>query len=158
MEINRLLNEKLVRLEALNQLIKALKGKKIVFTNGCFDIIHPGHIHLLSEAHSFGDHLIVGLNSDESVRKLKGKNRPIKDEYSRKLTLASFFFVNSVVIFSEPTPMNLIQMINPDVLVKGGDYKESDVIGAEYVKSYGGEIKIIPLLDDYSSTWYINKL
>jgi D-beta-D-heptose 7-phosphate kinase/D-beta-D-heptose 1-phosphate adenosyltransferase len=127
-------------------------SKTIVFTNGCFDLLHPGHLHLLSQAADLGDILVVGLNSDASVSRLKGPNRPIIPQNQRALHLASLFYVDGVVIFDEETPLHLIEAIKPDVLVKGADYEEQDIVGAEIVKSYGGQIFRIPLLSGYSTS------
>lgn len=133
------------------------KDYKIVFTNGCFDIIHRGHVEYLLQAAKEGDVLIVGLNSDESVKKLKGNNRPINDEYSRALVLASIFVVSNVVIFNEETPYELIKLVKPNVLVKGGDYNENNIIGADFVKSYGGEVKVIPFIEGFSTSKILNE-
>lgn len=127
-------------------------GKKIVFTNGCFDLLHLGHVDYLSKAADLGDILVVGLNSDDSVQRLKGPHRPLQDEQSRKLLMASLAFVDAVVVFDEDTPMRLIELVKPDVLVKGGDYVEATVVGAELVKSYGGRIALIPFVDGYSTS------
>lgn len=127
-------------------------SKTIVFTNGCFDLLHPGHLHLLSQAADLGDILLVGLNSDASVSRLKGPDRPIIPQDLRALHLASLFYVDGVVIFDEDTPLRLIKAIKPDVLVKGADYKEQDIVGAEFVKSYGGQIFRVPLLSGYSTS------
>ena len=127
-------------------------GKKIVFTNGCFDILHRGHIDYLSKAADLGDRLIIGLNSDLSTKNLKGQNRPITDETSRASVLAALFFVDAVVIFEESTPLNLITLINPDVLVKGGDYAIDQIVGADVVRNNGGLIKTIPFLPGYSTS------
>ncbi len=134
------------------------KNKKIVFTNGCFDIIHRGHIEYLAKASMLGNFLIVGLNTDISVSKLKGPNRPIQDEESRAIILASLQFVNAVVLFSEETPLNLIKTIKPDILVKGGDYKIENIIGNEIVEAKGGEIKTIDFIEGYSTTSILNKI
>jgi D-glycero-beta-D-manno-heptose 1-phosphate adenylyltransferase len=128
------------------------KGKIIVFTNGCFDILHRGHIELLMQASSFGDKLIIGLNTDNSVRKLKGEGRPYNNEQSRVLVLASLLFVDAVVLFDEETPYNLISKVKPDILVKGGDYEENGIAGADIVKANGGKIIIVDLLEGYSTT------
>lgn len=132
-------------------------GKAVVFTNGCFDILHPGHIHLLSAAKEQGDLLIVGLNSDTSVKKLKGEKRPVMDEHSRAVLLASLECVDYVVLFSEETPLELIREIGPDILVKGGDYLPTEIVGADIVNAHGGKTVTIPLLKGYSSTKFINK-
>ena len=134
------------------------KEDKIVFTNGCFDILHKGHIEYLAKAANLGDVLIVGLNSDESVRRLKGEDRPVLDEESRAMALASIGFVDNVVIFDEDTPYELIKKIQPDVLVKGADYNEDDIVGADIVKAKGGEIKTIEFVDGYSTSKIIDKI
>ena len=133
-------------------------NKKIVFTNGCFDIIHVGHIKLLEKAKSFGDYLIVGLNSDKSVKMLKGEGRPYNNEKDRKFVLESIKYVDKVLIFDEKTPSLLIEKIKPDVLVKGGDYTIETIVGADFVLNSGGEVKIVPILEGFSSTKYIEKL
>jgi rfaE bifunctional protein nucleotidyltransferase chain/domain len=132
-------------------------NKKIVFTNGCFDILHRGHIEYLIRAKELGDILIVGLNSNNSVKKLKGDNRPINDQMSRALILASLMFVDAVVIFDEETPLNLIKMVNPDILVKGGDYEKEDIVGYDFVKENGGEIITTNLVPGFSTTDIIKK-
>ena len=128
------------------------KNKKIVFTNGCFDILHPGHIVYLSKAADSGDVLIIGLNSDASVRKLKGKDRPVMDQDSRALLLASLCFVSGVVLFDEDTPYSLIRLIQPDVLVKGSDYRPEEIVGYDIVKARGGEVLTIDFVEGYSSS------
>jgi D-beta-D-heptose 7-phosphate kinase/D-beta-D-heptose 1-phosphate adenosyltransferase len=127
-------------------------GAKIVFTNGCFDLLHAGHIHYLAEARALGQCLVVGLNSDASVARLKGEHRPIKEETSRALLLASLLFVDLVVIFSEDTPLQLINQLKPDVLVKGGDYTEATVVGAKAVRSWGGDVQLLSFLPGYSTS------
>jgi len=133
-------------------------GRSIVFTNGVFDILHPGHIFSLSQAAKEADFLIVGLNSDESVKRLKGKQRPINHQDSRALLLASLLMVDVVVIFEEDTPLQLINTIKPDVLVKGGDYTIEQIVGAKEVIEQGGRVVINPLVDGYSTTTIIEKL
>jgi len=133
-------------------------NKKIVFTNGCFDILHRGHVEYLNKSKELGDILIVGLNSDDSVKSIKGPNRPINDQESRSIVLASLFFVDAVIYFKEDTPLNLIGSINPDILVKGKDYKEEDIIGYDIVKSNGGKIITIDLVEGYSTSNIIGKL
>ena len=128
------------------------QGKKIVFTNGCFDILHLGHIDYLSKAKDLGDLLIIGLNTDQSVSKIKGNNRPIQDEYSRAMVLASLGFVDAVVFFGEDTPYNLIKTTQPDILVKGADYKPEDIVGYDIVKNKGGKVVTIEFLEGYSTT------
>ena len=134
------------------------KGKKIVFTNGCFDILHYGHIKLLEAAKSKGDILIVGLNSDKSVKRLKGEGRPIQGERARAKILASLRAVDYVVIFNESTPLRLIKSIKPDVLVKGNDYKDKKVVGRKEVEGYGGKVYLFPIIKGYSTTRILNKL
>ena len=145
-----------------NLVLKVSQWKKnkmkVAFTNGCFDILHLGHLEILTKSKEFGDRLIVAVNSDASVRKLKGKERPINDFQTRSNMLASFSFVDYVVEFSDDTPKKLIQIIKPDFLIKGGDYKKKNIVGNDIVSSYGGETIIIPLIDGLSSTNTINKL
>jgi rfaE bifunctional protein nucleotidyltransferase chain/domain len=136
---------------------KVSAGKTVVFTNGCFDILHPGHIQLLSAAKQQGDILIVGLNTDSSVKLLKGASRPVMDEQSRAIVLAALSVVDYVVLFSEETPLELIREIRPDVLVKGGDYHPDEIVGSAFVRSRGGKIVTIPLLEGFSSTQIIDK-
>jgi len=133
------------------------EGKKIVFTNGCFDIIHAGHVDYLEKAKKLGDVLVVGLNSDESVRRLKGKERPVNIQEHRKRVLEALKPVDLVVIFDEDTPERLIKEIKPDVLVKGGDWSIENIVGADFVKSYGGEVKTIDFVYDISTTKIIQK-
>lgn len=135
-----------------------LIGKKTVFTNGVFDILHKGHIQILSEAATFADILIVGVNADTSVKRLKGESRPINDETSRSLILAALSMVDAVIIFEEDTPLELIKIIKPNVLVKGGDYTLDTIVGAQEVLTNNGEVKIIPLEDGFSTTGIINKM
>lgn len=127
-------------------------GKKIVFTNGVFDILHRGHIYSLSQAAKEGDYLIVGLNADVSVKRLKGESRPVNDEQSRALVLASLIMVDAVIIFEEDTPLALITSIMPDVLVKGGDYTVDQIAGAKEVIANGGRVVINPILEGFSTT------
>ncbi len=132
--------------------------KKIVFTNGCFDLIHPGHIDYLFQAKKLGDKLLIGLNTDESVRQIKGEHRPITDQYSRSLILASLRFVDGVILFNEATPYNLINEIKPDILVKGSDYKADEIVGSDIVKENGGRIVTIDFLEGYSTSSIIEKI
>jgi D-glycero-beta-D-manno-heptose 1-phosphate adenylyltransferase len=134
------------------------ENKKIVFTNGCFDILHRGHIAYLKQAKSLGDYLIIGLNSDSSVKKIKGDSRPINNENDRAYVLNSLKVVNAVVIFSEDTPYDLIKEIQPDLLVKGGDWTEDKIVGADIVKKAGGKVVSLKYVDNYSTTSTINKL
>ncbi len=147
----------------INGLIHQLKrwrlhNKKIVFTNGVFDILHEGHIASLSEAASFGDILIVGMNTDASVKRLKGENRPVNNENSRALLLAALVITDAVILFEEDTPLNLIITLMPDVLVKGGDYTLEQIVGAKEVITNGGEVKIVPILKGFSTTGIIEKM
>ena len=137
---------------------KANKEQVIVFTNGCFDIIHSGHLDLLKEARSYGDKLIVGLNSDKSISKLKGPERPIIGQSERKKILSALKFVDEVIIFNEENPLKLIKKLKPSILVKGADYTKEQVVGGEFVESYGGEIKLVKLTKGKSSSKIINKL
>jgi D-glycero-beta-D-manno-heptose 1-phosphate adenylyltransferase len=135
-----------------------LKNKKVVFTNGCFDILHRGHVEYLAQAASTGDVLVIGLNSDSSVRSIKGENRPVQDEYARAILLASLSFVSAVILFNEDTPYELIKKVNPDVLVKGSDYKAEDIVGYDIVKANGGKVVTIDFIEGYSTTSIIDKL
>ena len=135
-----------------------LKGKKIVFTNGVFDVLHHGHIASLTEAASYGDILVVGVNADASVKKLKGDSRPVNDEQSRALLLASLLQTDAVVIFEEDTPLELIKMLMPDTLVKGGDYTIEQIAGAKEVMAAGGEVKIAAIVEGISTTALIEKM
>ena len=132
--------------------------KKIVFTNGCFDILHVGHIRYLSEAKSLGDILVIGINSDKSVRELKGLSRPINSLSDRALMLSELRHVDYVINFEEQTPLKLIKIIMPDILVKGGDYTVETVIGSSEVIHSGGQVKLLQFHDEYSSTKYIDKI
>lgn len=134
------------------------KEEKIVFTNGCFDIIHRGHIDYLSKAKDLGSKLIIGLNTDASVKRLKGDDRPINDEYSRALLLAAFGFVDLIVFFDEETPYELIKFIQPDILVKGNDYKPEDIVGYDILKAKNGEVKTLDFIEGFSSTSIIEKI
>lgn len=134
------------------------KEEKIVFSNGCFDIIHRGHLEYLASAAAMGNKMIIGLNTDSSTQRLKGPTRPINDEYSRALLLASLGFVDMVILFEEDTPFNLINFIQPDILVKGSDYKTEDIIGYDIVKAKGGQIKTLDFIEGFSSTGIIKKI
>lgn len=133
-------------------------SQKIVFTNGCFDIIHRGHIEYLAQAASLGNRLIIGVNTDQSVQRLKGPNRPVNDEQTRAEVLAAFGFVDAVILFDEETPLNLITQLKPDVLAKGGDYTPDTIVGADVVKANGGEVLVIPFVSGFSTTSVINKI
>lgn len=133
------------------------KGSKIVFSNGCFDILHRGHVEYLAKAADFGDEMLIGLNTDASVKRLKGPSRPINDEYARAIVLAGLEFISAVVLFDEDTPYNLIKAVQPDVLVKGSDYKPEDIVGYDIVTAKGGRVETIDFVDGYSTTRTIEK-
>jgi rfaE bifunctional protein nucleotidyltransferase chain/domain len=133
-------------------------GKTVAFTNGVFDIMHRGHIASLSEAAREADYLIVGLNSDASTKRLKGDSRPVNNEEARAIVMASLLMVDAVVLFEEDTPLELIKAVMPDVLVKGGDYTEEQIVGAKEVKANGGKIVINPIVQGYSTTGLIGKI
>jgi len=146
--------------ENISKISTELKkqGKTIVFTNGCFDIIHLGHIYYLSEAKKLGDYLIIGLNTDSSVKKLKGPERPINSEQDRAMVLDALKSVDFVVLFDEDTPLELIREISPNILVKGGDYKADEIVGADFMKQHNGKVMIIPYLQGKSTTKIIEKI
>jgi D-beta-D-heptose 7-phosphate kinase/D-beta-D-heptose 1-phosphate adenosyltransferase len=152
--------KKIVTLEGLAARLEEVRnaGKKIVFTNGCFDIVHVGHVRYLAAARSEGDLLVVGLNSDVSVRLLKGEKRPIVAQHHRAEVLASLWFVDHVVIFDEPDPLKTIEALKPDVLVKGEDWTEDNIIGADFVKSNGGKIVRVEFVDDTSTSGIIEQI
>ncbi len=133
-------------------------GRKVVFTNGCFDILHVGHLDYLEQAATLGDRLVIGLNSDDSVRRLKGPDRPVNDNYSRSRALAALGFVDAVAFFSDDTPFNLIDLVKPDILVKGGDYLADNIVGADIVKENGGEVVTIPFTEGFSTTSFIDRI
>ncbi|MCB9225710.1 MAG: D-glycero-beta-D-manno-heptose 1-phosphate adenylyltransferase [Chitinophagales bacterium] len=151
---------KLQTVEELKRTIAQwqLKNNIVVFTNGCFDILHTGHIHILEEAKKQGHKLIVALNTDASVKKLKGKNRPINAELDRAKVISAIEAVDAVVLFNEETPLTLIKILQPDVLVKGGDYTKNNIVGAKEIESWGGKVVIIPFLQGFSSTSIIEKM
>lgn len=153
-------NRKLIGHESLDSTVKQLRSAsaKLVFTNGCFDILHPGHIAYLTAARGLGDFLIVGLNSDTSIARLKGSDRPINKLDDRISMLTALESINYIVTFDEDTPVALIHQISPDILVKGGDYQTEQIVGYKHVKSYGGEVLTVPLLEGYSTTAYITKI
>jgi rfaE bifunctional protein nucleotidyltransferase chain/domain len=157
--IQQIQNKIVSRHEAV-EIVKRWKsqGEKLVFTNGCFDIVHKGHVFFLAEAHDFGTKLVVGLNTDASVKRLKGEGRPVKEEESRMYTLAAFSCVDLIVLFDEETPYNLINALVPDVLVKGKDYQISEIVGADVVLKHGGVVETIDLQKGFSSTAYITKM
>ena len=133
------------------------QGLKIVFTNGCFDLLHRGHVEYLSKAADLGDVLVVGLNTDASVRRLKGEGRPVNNEEARALVLASLGVVDAVVLFDEDTPYELIKAVRPEVLVKGADYKPEEIVGYDIVTSYGGLVTTVPLVEGYSTTCLLSR-
>ncbi len=155
-----MIKNKIVTLTQLRDKIGSLKrsDKKIGFTNGCFDILHPGHIIYLEKAKDICDILIVGINSDSSIKKIKGKNRPIMKEEARLLIVAALESVDYVIKFNQKTPLNLIKSIKPDLLIKGGDWREEDIVGSDYIKSIGGKVKIIPYIKGYSTTSLIKSI
>ncbi len=134
------------------------KGKKIVFTNGCFDILHYGHIKYLEKCRKLGDILVIGLNSDSSVRKIKGKNRPVTGQKERAAILASLEFVDYITIFSDATPVKLINMITPQILAKGGDWRKNEIVGGAHVKKKGGRVVTIPFVRGYSTTRILKRI
>jgi cytidyltransferase-like protein len=161
MSFHNQLKEKVVSQDQALKELKAWreKNKKIVFTNGCFDIIHPGHIDYLSQARDLGDILVLGLNTDQSVRRLnKGSNRPINDERTRAYVLAGLASVDLIVFFDEETPYNLIKLLQPNVLVKGNDYEVEKIIGFDILKENGGDVITIPFLEGYSTSSLIKKI
>jgi len=158
--IEQTLLDKISDLTFLKSKVTAWKneGKKVVFTNGVFDLLHIGHITYLSKAAELGDKLIIGLNADSSVKRIKGDSRPINAQDSRAALLASFFFVDAVVVFGEDTPLNLITALMPDILIKGADYTIDNIVGAKEVLANGGEVKTITFVEGYSSTSIIQKI
>lgn len=133
-------------------------GQRVVFTNGCFDVLHRGHVEYLAEAREMGDALVVGLNSDASVCRLKGPDRPLNAEHDRAIVLAALESVDAVTIFPEDTPLELISELLPDVLVKGGDYQVGDIVGAKQVENAGGRVAVVPLVPDRSTTRLIQRM
>jgi rfaE bifunctional protein nucleotidyltransferase chain/domain len=152
--------KKIYNLNDLLHMLAQLRmpGKKVSFTNGCFDILHRGHIASLSQAAAEADYLVVGLNSDRSAGKLKGAGRPVNDEQSRALLLASLLIVDAVIIFDEDTPLELIKAIEPDVLVKGGDYTMDQIVGSKEVIANGGKVIINPIMAGFSTTGILQKI
>lgn len=156
----QLIKQKLLDTAAIQLQVEYWKagGEKIVFTNGCFDLVHLGHITYLAEAAALGTKMIVAINSDASVKRIKGTNRPINDEYSRAMMLASFFFIDAIIVFDEDTPLLTIQQIMPHVLVKGGDYTIPQIVGAPEVIANGGAVEVLDFVPGYSSTSIINRI
>jgi rfaE bifunctional protein nucleotidyltransferase chain/domain len=153
------LHSKIITPQQLRPKLFAAKsnGGKVVFSNGCFDILHRGHVEHLAKASNLGTCMVIGLNTDASVRRLKGPSRPVQDEQSRAMVLASLYFVDYVVLFDEDTPLELISYLLPDVLVKGSDYAEKDIVGADVVNRHGGEVITMGLVDGYSTTNILKK-
>ena len=158
--IEKELLNKIQPLAALKTMVLTWQneGEKIVFTNGVFDLLHIGHVTYLAKAAELGDKLIIGLNADSSVKRIKGDSRPINDQSSRAALLASLFFVDGVVLFEDDTPFNLITSLMPDILVKGADYTIDNIVGAKEVIANGGEVKTITFVEGYSSTSIIKKI
>ena len=154
------LKAKIFNIKDLSKIINEwrLNGDKIVFTNGCFDLIHLGHLEILARSADLGDKLIVGINSDMSIKKIKGNSRPIIEEDSRAKQLAAIEFIDAVILFNEDTPYNLINILKPDVLTKGGDYKKNDIVGNQLINKEQGEVVIIPLTQGYSTTSILEKI
>lgn len=136
---------------------KVRKNKKIVFTNGCFDLLHRGHVYYLAKAREMGNILVIGLNSDRSVTRLKGEGRPVNSQNARAEVLGALGMVDYIIVFEEDTPLNLINVVRPDLLVKGGDYRVDEIVGYEEVLSWGGEVLTIPILEGYSSSSIIER-
>ncbi|MCP3928539.1 MAG: D-glycero-beta-D-manno-heptose 1-phosphate adenylyltransferase [Bacteroidetes bacterium] len=160
METLSRISRKIQSWEQAAQTIRQWKSNNqtIVFTNGCFDILHYGHLNYLARAADLGNKFIIGLNSTNSVKRLKGRHRPINDDNTRKFLLAGLLFVDAVVVFEQDTPLELIQLIVPDVLVKGGDWKASDIVGSEIVLADGGQVQSLPFIEGYSTTSIENKI
>ncbi len=160
MEANGKTSDKILLRDQVREKVKAWHSdrEKVVFTNGCFDIVHVGHVDYLEKARHLGDRLIVGLNTDDSVRTLKGKDRPINDEISRARVLAALTFVDAVVLFSEDTPYELIKELTPDILVKGSDYLAENIVGADIVIKNGGKVETIEFVSGFSTSNIISKI
>ncbi len=159
-DLEKTLLSKISDLSKLKASIGAWKseGKKVVFTNGVFDLLHIGHITYMAKAAELGDKLVIGLNSDSSVKRIKGVDRPVNDQNSRAALLAALFFVDAIVVFEEDTPINVITTLMPDTLVKGADYSVENIVGAKEVIANGGEVKTINFVEGYSSTSIIQKI
>jgi rfaE bifunctional protein nucleotidyltransferase chain/domain len=159
-DLEKTLTGKITDLPTLKKQVQnwQAEGKKVVFTNGVFDLLHIGHITYLAKAAELGDKLIIGLNADASVKRIKGESRPVNDQSSRAAILAALFFVDAIVVFEEDTPLNLISTLLPDYLVKGADYAIENIVGATEVMANGGEVKTINFVEGYSSTSIIEKI
>lgn len=153
-------SDKIYALPQLQQQLEVWRtqGQKIVFTNGCFDLLHLGHVDYLEKARQLGDKLVLGLNTDASISRIKGPSRPLQDEMSRARVMASLLFVDAVVLFNDDTPLELIKAVQPDILVKGDDYAVEQIVGHEVVMARGGEVKTVPLVKGYSTTNIVNKI
>lgn len=158
MTFKELISSKIITTDVWTSLREQHPYQRVVFTNGCFDILHRGHVQYLAEARDLGDCLVVGLNSDASVKRLKGDERPINGQHDRALLLAALESVSHVIIFDEDTPAELIQQVCPDILVKGGDYTLDAIVGADFVIQRGGTVRVIPFVDGYSTTSTIQKM
>lgn len=154
------MSDKIKPIEELVQDLGAAKQKKlkVVFTNGCFDILHPGHVRYLRDAKRFGDLLVVGMNSDASVNRIKGRGRPVFGQEDRASVLAAMECVDYISFFNEPTPLEIIRKVRPDVLVKGSDYSKEDIVGCDFVQGYGGEVATVQYHEGYSTTEIIEKI
>lgn len=154
------IQNKIVSTDHLERLTNIWRSfdKKIVFTNGCFDILHRGHLEILAAAANEGHKLVVGLNTDASIKRLKGPERPINHEQDRVFQLASLLCVDAVCLFDQDTPIDLIKLVKPDVLIKGGDYEIDTIVGADFVQSYGGIVKTIPLVEGFSTSNIIEQI
>lgn len=152
------MKSKILDRKKIDSDLSKLRKKKLVFTNGCFDLLHIGHIRYLQEARLLGDALIIGVNSDSSVRKLKGENRPLQNENDRAEILAALECVDFVFIFSEDTPKNWIEKIRPEILVKGGDWAVKDIVGGTFVESYGGQVKSLPFIPGRSTSKIVERI
>jgi rfaE bifunctional protein nucleotidyltransferase chain/domain len=152
--------DKILSLPQLQEHINTWRsqGQKIVFTNGCFDLLHLGHVDYLEKARQFGDKLVLGLNSDASISRIKGPSRPLQDEMSRARVMASLLFIDAVVLFNEDTPLDLIKAVQPDILVKGDDYTIESIVGHDVVLARGGEVKTVSLVKGYSTTNIVKKI
>jgi len=154
------LQSKIIPKEKIQNLVDGLKldGKTIVFSNGCFDLVHRGHVEYLAKASDLADVFVLGLNTDASVQRLKGDDRPLQDEVARAILMSGFSFIDYVVLFDEDTPYELINVVQPNVLVKGNDYKVEDVVGYDIVQKNGGTVQTIELTEGYSTTNIVNKI
>lgn len=159
-DLEKTLTSKITNLPTLKKQLQDWQkdGKKVVFTNGVFDLLHIGHITYLAKAAELGDKLIIGLNADSSVKRIKGESRPVNDQNSRAAILAALFFVDAIVVFDEDTPIKLISTLLPDILVKGADYAVENIVGAKEVIANGGEVKTINFVEGYSSTSIIERI